>query len=434
MAVFRVQVSQFASATRGVLQETQNIRVAYERTDAALGGVLPTAAGSWYKTGSLAANQFKRELSELKGGLTTLTNTFGSANAAIQGTLLPQYRAVLLAAGVSSSGNAIVLDESAAVVAAGQYTLDAFGRLLQATGDASEALGGLERSSAIAQHLGNLKETAKKTKARVEQSKSSFATYRASVMSFENEYAGRLDPTLFMPKDLLKGLDNGVKDTKGAFGILKHAFSLGSTAGKMIGTTWEPSSTKPFMQGFSSKMGDWARPTKWQAAWETVKSPSVAVPEVSDDVGGALSGASKATAARWGERLDAAGKVVGYVGDGLAVFGIATSAVRSYTDESGDAADKAAAATYAVVSGSAKFATGKAVGAAVGTAVGGPVGTAVGFLAGCAVDFIWDKASDAMESSGAKDAIIDAVGSAYREVGGFLKRGFDCLVPGNAST
>lgn len=55
------------------------------------------------------------------------------------------------------------------------------------------------------------------------------------------------------------------------------------------GRTWEPSKTKAFSEGFSAKMGDWARPDKWRESWQAAKGISNPVSGVADDVGEAVS-------------------------------------------------------------------------------------------------------------------------------------------------
>ncbi len=426
--MFRLDVSELSSAATGVLQVTQDIRVAYERTDAALSAVLPTAGGQWYKTGSLATSQFKRDLGELKGGLTKLSDAFGAASATASGTLLPQYGSVLNAAGAGgSAGSMVYLDEGVSVDGSGQYLSASFSSLARDLTAARDSLAGLEDAAGIAQQLDSLATSASKAKSRVEQTQNAFSTYKASVASFEGEYGARFD-TSFNEKSLLAKLNDGVKDAKGVSGVTKHGFSLGATAGKILDNTWEPSQTKPFAEGFSGKMFDWARPEKWREAWNTATGTSSAA-SAADDVGDAVADAAEAasSAGNWTERASAVGKIAGYVGDGLSVLGIAVGTAKAYDEAEGDAADKAAEATYTAVSGAAKFATGKAVGAAVGTMVGGPVGTAVGFLAGCAVDLAWNYASDWMEESGAKDAIVGGMASAYRETGKLITSGYDWL-------
>ncbi len=438
--MFRVDVDRLASAATGILHETQDIRMAYERTDAALGAVLPTAGGAWYKTGSLATNQFKRDLGELKSALTELSNTFSSASTVATGTLLAQYRSVLDAAEAGAGhGRTVYLDESVSIDSGYSFAQSSTANLEEKVNAAKQALEGLEGAGSIERPLTLLGGCMCATRGRMDQTYLAFVTYRSSVEAFESEYASKLDSRVFMRKSLAVAINDGVKDAKGVFGILKHSFSLGGTLGKIAENTWVPSTTKPFAEGFSSKVGDWVRPQKWRSSWDVVVGTGSGLSGVADDVGGIAAGADKvddvvvdaAEAARgagnWGERASALGKLVGYVGDGLAVFGIATGAVKSYTETDGDDADKAAAATYEVANGTAKFLSGKAVGAGVGTAIGGPAGTAVGFLAGCLVDIIWDRASDWLEDSGAKDAIVDGLGSAYRAAGTFISDGFSCL-------
>ena len=419
--MFKVDVTALATAANGVLRETQDIRLAHERTSAALSAVLPTAGGQWYKTGSLATSQFKRDLGDLKSGLISLSDAFAAASSEARGTLLPQYRMVLNAMGASAAGlTKACLDEDVAVDSSYQYACDSIDALRNKIGEARGLLAGLEGSWAIGLQLDAMDTLVGGARGRIDQTQGAFVTYRASVRSFEGTYATRFDPSTFMKKDYATRTNNNVKDTKSFFSILKHGFSLGGTFGKIASNTWEPSKTKPFAEGFSAKMGDWARPDKWRDSWQTAKGISNPVAGVADDVGEAVS-----DVARWSDRANAIGKLAGYVGDGLSVFGIATSTVKSFSETEGDEADKAAAATYTAVTGAAKFATGKAVGAAVGTMVGGPVGTAVGFVAGCAVDLAWDYASDWMEESGAKDAILETVSGAYREAGKFITSGFD---------
>ncbi len=442
--MFRVDVDRLASATTGILQETQDIRMAYERTDAALGAVLPTAGGAWYKTGSLATSQFKRDLGALKNALEDLSNTFSSANAAATGTLLAQYRSVLDAAEAGAGhGRTVYFDESVSIDSGYSFAQSSTQNLEEKVSTAKQALEGLEGAGSIERSLTLLGGCMCATRGRMDQTYFAFVTYRSSVEAFESEYASKLDSRAFMRKSLAVAINDGVKDAKGVFGILKHSFSLGGTLGKIAENTWVPSTTKPFAEGFSSKVGDWARPQKWRSSWDVVvgtgsRLSGVAddVGSIADDMGSIAAGADKVDdvvvdaaeaakgAGNWGERASALGKLVGYVGDGLAVFGIATGAVKSYTEKDGDDADKAAAATYEVANGTAKFLSGKAVGAGVGTAIGGPVGTAVGFVAGCVVDIIWDRASDWLEDSGAKDAIVDGLGSAYRAAGTFISDGF----------
>ncbi len=419
--MFRVDVTMLAAAANGVLRETQDIRLAHERTSAALSAVLPTAGGQWYKTGSLATSQFKRDLGELKSGLVGLSDAFAAASSEVRGTLVPQYRMVLNATGANGSGlTKACLDEDVAVDPSYQYACDSIDALRNKIGEARGLLAGLEDSWQIGLQLDAMDALVGGARSRIDQTQGAFVAYRASVRSFEGTYAMRFDPSTFMKKDYATRANNNVKDAKGVFSILKHGFSLGGTWGKIASNTWEPSKTKPFAEGFTAKMGDWARPDKWRESWQTAKGISAPPIGAADEVGEAVSGV-----ARWSDRANAMGKLAGYVGDGLSVFGIATSTVKSFCDTEGDEADKAAAATYAAVTEAAKFATGKAVGAAVGTVVGGPLGTAVGFVAGCAVDLAWDYASDWMEESGAKDAILETVSSAYREAGKFITSGFD---------
>ena len=419
--MFRVDVTMLAAAANGVLRETQDIRLAHERTSAALSAVLPTAGGQWYKTGSLATSQFKRDLGELKSGLVGLSDAFAAASSEVRGTLVPQYRMVLNATGANGSGlTKACLDEDVAVDPSYQYACDSIDALRNKIGEARGLLAGVKDSWQIGLQLDAMDALVGGARSRIDQTQGAFVAYRASVRSFEGTYAMRFDPSTFMKKDYATRANNNVKDAKGVFSILKHGFSLGGTWGKIASNTWEPSKTKPFAEGFTAKMGDWARPDKWRESWQTAKGISAPPIGAADEVGEAVSGV-----ARWSDRANAMGKLAGYVGDGLSVFGIATSTVKSFCDTEGDEADKAAAATYAAVTEAAKFATGKAVGAAVGTVVGGPLGTAVGFVAGRAVDLAWDYASDWMEESGAKDAILESVGSAYREAGKFITSGFD---------
>lgn len=426
--MFKVNEGEFATAAHGVLQETQDIRVAHERTKAALDAVLPTAAGAWYKTGSLMTSQFKRELGELKGELTKMSNTFGEASSTVSGTLLPQYTAVLSAAGGSSSQpNVACLDESVPVDGSYQYAMAACDTLANSIRQAQDALAGLENSESIGQRLSSLSSLMDATKARLEDTNGAFAKYSASVASFESTYAGRFDASAFKQKSLAVALNDGVKDVKGGIGVLKHTLSLGGTLGQIAGNVWEPSKTKPFVDSFVGKVSDWARPDKWSEAWHTASGATSKAASSADEVAEVAADAvgTASEIGTWGERASAAGKLVGYVGDGLAVVGIVTGAASTYSQTDGDDADKAAAATYEAVTGTAKFVTGKAVGAAVGTAVGGPLGTVVGFVAGCAVDLVWDYASDWAEDSGAKAAVIESVGSAYREAGKLISSGYD---------
>lgn len=419
--MFKLDAAKLASAASDVLQETQHVRVAHARTSAALGAVLPRVAGQWYKTGKLATSQFKRDLGELKGGLTKLSDAFGAASATASSSLLPLYAAALAAAGAQPAQAGLVcLDEGVSVDVDYQYAANSLEVLREGIGEARDSLARLEDSGGIAGALAELDAQVHSAKGRLDAANEAFAAFSAQVASFEGEYAARLDASPFKEKSLVVSMSDGTKDVKGAIGAFKHAASLGATVGKVAGNTWEPSKTKPFAQGLSSKLLDWTRPEKWKEAWTAATAPGAAA--LADEAGDAA-----AKAATWGEKAKAAGKLAGYVGDVLTVVGIGVGAAKAFSQAEGDTASKAAEATYEVVSSTAKVVTGKAVGAAVGSVVGGPVGTAAGFVAGCVVDFAWDAASDWVEDSGIKDDIVSGVGSVYRAAGKFITSGFDWM-------
>ena len=415
--MFRVDVQALADQTQSMVQVTQNMRVIHARAEAAQDGWAPSADGGWFKAGKAFASNYEKKLGQLEDSVVYLTDTFIKAEEKLEGSILPSYNQVLGTVGVASpAGKSVYLDNAAAVYPRYDDLVHQGSLFSSAVNNALDSLPGLDRSGGIRTPLDLISASLSRATTISSQARDDFEKLATEVKQFEETYSALFDPAAFDRRVWSEKVKDGVLDTaKNVFSSSKHGFNIGSHLASIVGYIkikaknpyGKGSAWKRLKKGFSGKISlknagkflaeeasgafDFAKPSKWGSYWKQLRTGKAAE-KLADRAGNptSLSSIGKTKGlAKWSNRLEAGGKLIGYLGDAVEVMGIVSDSVTAAKKAKGGFGSKLLAFGAEAVKGTAKFVGGEIAGAAgtkagavIGTAIGGPVGGVIGGVVG----------------------------------------------------
>lgn len=422
--MFKANTEEFTQAAELSCSMMENAQMAAVRAAAVAAEFGEDGDGRWSVAGQNTQLNVVLALNDIKEGLIVFSNTVEEASEELQSWICPTRDRVLQVVGSGpSNANVVALTDSPTVSNACEFAEQAANDAEQAINNALEALKGLDDSASIAAHLNALKTEVTTERQKISDLGTEFSAYQSAVNGWEMQFQSAFEKEFLTEEILDKSFRQVDPDSDspaaGIIGIImspywkkltssdpQKAQEAWASLGLKLCKEWGKNEFKDFekwSEEFFKKRG-FLNPVQWGGVWQEIEDGRLDLYDLFKSMQkNGIDGDGMLKV------LNAGGKVGSAAMRGLGyweeIMSICDDAQKAYDAESGDFADKQAAALLTMLGDAGIDFVGDSA-AAAATFWTGPAGVMIAQVAGSAAS---QYLKDYLKENGYSKAAFDAL-------------------------